>query len=276
MSVMKLYKYMTFDVFIKFIKSSSLKLTPFFQLNDPFELKLSKTQKEDWDRKVSESIFSHIKELSSDRVLDEDNIFYGVMAFSKNKGNVPMFAYYAEEHKGVMLEFTVNIGNEIDLLQNFRLKKSMIFLDVSYETERTKDIFKSSIKLENCNTKHIDWSHEDEVRIVGDFRYADDVFCNDEFSIKPDRTERWDIPDVDWVQKWKKIINHSKQIFHPILKIQSQSLTGIYLGGNGDEEALKKICNLSTLERYSSLNGNIFKYKVSDNDFSLIEEKVIL
>lgn len=258
---MKVYKYTSIKNLRSILQNTAIKCTPYFQLNDPFELRLSELQLKDWGKKVESSIFNSIEGLAPERFFKDKFSYYGVISFSRVKASLPMFAYYADEHKGAMLEFDLTEGQEASEFFVQDLKNNIRFLNVEYSKERTNDIFESSIKIEHCNVKHDSWEHESEVRFVADFRYACCVCNNGGESIKPNENSSGGSLEV--VSKWKKIIN-SGDVFHPLFKFNPLALTGIYLGCNADENNIKKMLT----EKFCHLKGNVFKYKVG-NDFSL-------
>jgi len=173
---MKVYKY-TPHINL-FLKSSSLKLTPSFQLNDPFEAKLT-------DEYISNTKLEMDKLLKNNKLtegfaknLSNNGKYKGIISLSMKKCDIKMLSHYAENHSGGILEFTIeDIGDGIDnktSLFNGR-SKSYNFGSVEYLSERNKsgsldpDYFSKGF----CFEKFIDWDEEEEVRYLSDFRDVD-------------------------------------------------------------------------------------------------------
>lgn len=83
-----------------------------------------------------------------------------VSCFSKTNQSIPMWAYYANSHQGVCLEYDMQILNQCDHYQS-NLKKSI--QEVTYtESFNLHDIHNPTISFQ----KSAQWAHEKECRIV--------------------------------------------------------------------------------------------------------------
>jgi hypothetical protein len=94
----------------------------------------------------------------------------GVCCFTSQKDNMPMWAHYSDNHKGLMIEFDPN--EDIPFFAGLKVK---------YTEKLSKVVFKKSFArtiYEICRIKHNTWSYEKEYRI---FRL---VFGKHKFNMK--------------------------------------------------------------------------------------------
>ncbi|HBC3592985.1 TPA: DUF2971 domain-containing protein [Vibrio parahaemolyticus] len=175
---MKVYKY-TPHINL-FLNSSSLKLTPSFQLNDPFEAKFS----DEYIRSVKDQMISVLgsDELVGhvDKNLENNGKYRGIISLSEIECDIKMLSHYAENHSGGILEFTIeDIDDGIDnivSLFNGR-SKTYNFGFVRYLESRNKkaSLTSKDIFTGVCFEKYISWGEEKEVRYLSDFRNVDYV-----------------------------------------------------------------------------------------------------
>ena len=123
-----------------------MKISRFFDLNDPFEL-LGADLGDQEDRRL----FSEIKEdLHKNR---------GLLCFSKSWDNPVLWSHYADKHRGICLGFdipderltpVIYTKEPIKLAQDKRIHK----------TKPSKKIIKNLMR-----TKFVDWRYESEFRV---------------------------------------------------------------------------------------------------------------
>ena len=107
-SNMKLYKYTPY--INAFLESSALPLTPMWQLNDPFEAKLTDHFIDSFENSMRESRldFSELLIAESVKNLKENGRYKGIVSFSKRRFDTLMMTHYGDEHRGGVLEFEVD------------------------------------------------------------------------------------------------------------------------------------------------------------------------
>ncbi len=117
-----------------------------------------------------------VKNIGVDTFKDhyEDSSIY---CFSKRKNSIPMFSYYADEHRGIAIEFQFShielpCGIPIGKLENSKpshdgkiiigdVKYPSTFPELNYHRLRGQDQLVYSLIF----TKYFEWNHEDEFRI---------------------------------------------------------------------------------------------------------------
>lgn len=163
----KIYKYLPYrnNMFDDF----SLRATQKGGLNDPFEL-----------NPAEETINSIIKQNSGDNIFDDitsfrDQIYLtdtGIISFTENYNNLLMWSHYANEHRGLVIEF-----DHIKLLNYFinKLGKELPIERVQYNRERFSPLRTGSNNSEMYLTKSDDWIYEKEHRILPKLCLADSI-----------------------------------------------------------------------------------------------------
>lgn len=87
----------------------------------------------------------------------------GIYCLTTNKNSLPMWAHYANRHKGVMIEF--NVSNSV-----FEKAIPITYIDsINVVKIRKKNEFTKleSILYDSLGVKHSSWSYENEYRIKG-------------------------------------------------------------------------------------------------------------
>jgi hypothetical protein len=209
------YKYTTLRP--NFFKEPMLRATPFRALNDPFEGNLNKQQV--YDAIKNMDIF-YAAETNSLNELEDSGVedltsslkgdFYdvGIISFTEDFTNPLMWAHYADEHRGMVIEF----NNEEPLFEDSRKlsgERKCRFgdntLGDTYEFPQ-KVIYRREIpsfeRLESMTpnsrseyhwkkflqriffTKANDWIYEKEMRSVLRLCDADKVICEDNENIR--------------------------------------------------------------------------------------------
>ncbi|HGE6071706.1 TPA: DUF2971 domain-containing protein [Vibrio cholerae] len=332
---MKVYKY-TPHINL-FLNSSSLKLTPSFQLNDPFETKLT----EDYIERITQNIQKSTNdEKMIKRIRDrfrDSGKYHGVVSLSKKKCDIKMLSHYANDHLGGILEFTISdidrtYKNKTDLFSR-NSEVDYNFGEVAYlETRnRSQPISADYVFSDVCFEKFIDWKDEEEVRYLSDYRLVDyilipveafvkkyyehlkendgflgikfvgyeysvifksnsvDSSCIKEKVVKTGKNkeliERFfgrsileykevngvvelklevgNPTHVVFLNAWNRLIDSGYE-FHPMINVDPEKLTGIYLGARFSENSIDK----TLFKKYINLKGNVKKLYISPNDFS--------
>lgn len=175
----KLYKYFSADVLeLVFLKeeSCSIKFSKPEDYNDPYELFLGV------DLSVTLNLLASYNEIV--RELPQ----HPTTCFSKSPAVAPMWAHYAENHSGFVIEF------DLDAIQGGF--ERILIRDVSYKDEPSDSIAKhlhmaagtkkprhayflqQIVMSEAYFSKHTSWSYEQECRLVDQEGHCDDINGN--------------------------------------------------------------------------------------------------
>ncbi len=212
---------------INAIKDDKLWLSKYWNLNDPFEynkIYLSEPQNKesDYGYILMKNIFEHIKE----------NIL--LTCFTQDiENNLPMWAHYANNHKGFCVQYEVDnpklitpviygdfknkINNGLMEYINLCVKKNMTPKEVEYLNEM------NSLIIQCFSYKNTIWSYEKELRLFN-FKYLEN---SDE--IKGIKGKAFDLNDL------------------------GIKLTGVYLGINfldDYRENIAQICRNKNINMY--------------------------
>jgi len=176
---MKLYKYMTPSSGKKFLESACLRITPHTCLNDPFEIRLS-SQTEKQLNAVDQSLDF---DLSTE--IQQFMGRHGVISLTETYDNLLMWSHYADEHKGIVVEFDVDIKDPFSLFSTVDAPKSANakFDKVRYRKRRN---YPYTITKSNINdvaehyylTKSDEWIYEKEYRFIVPFTMFNKVLVN--------------------------------------------------------------------------------------------------
>jgi len=99
---------------------------------------------------------------------------YGILSLTKTNKNLLMWAHYADDHRGavVELEFDDEFLYQDDPNRKFASA-------VKYSRERARIPINEDILMEHFFVKSPEWKYEEEIRVIRRLEHADDV-------IKPD------------------------------------------------------------------------------------------
>ncbi|HGB6087222.1 TPA: hypothetical protein ACIVVW_004503, partial [Salmonella enterica subsp. enterica serovar 16:l,v:-] len=274
--------------------------------------------------------------------LDNNGDYSGIVSLTTKKGGLMMMSHYADNHRGGFLEFTISddIGEGINNRINLFIKNDHIHYHcgpVTYADKDNRGFSYSNNNIDDiylaCFEKGYEWSVEEEIRYVADFRKADyfilpvnnlldyyvsriddvigyevenecvsfiyrdfednhlklrarkiqDIFfaiimSKDEvgtlrlsedmktiyFDINKDG-ENFIIPFM----KLNRLVKDNIH-FYPMLNVNPDTLTGVYLGARFDRKDLHS----EDLYKFKNLGCNIYSCELSDIDFSLEFNKV--
>jgi len=159
---------------------------------------------------------------------------FGVFCVSRNPCNALMWAHYANDHKGFLVEFKIDFSTRLPK----RLLEPMIPLEVRYTNERPIiDWAAGAEKLElYLLTKSEDWAYEEEERILntetgpGLYPYSRELFLH---SV----TAGVNMSDPDFELLKKAVYEASEEIGKPIplyrAKLSATSYK-VYIPGHPD------------------------------------------
>ena len=190
---MKLYKYMQYRP--EFFNNFLIRLTPFNDLNDPFEGSLSF---EYYEKFLSENFSNNFNLEEIYGITLEDYEEIGIISLTEDPANILMWSHYADEYKGLVVEFSFEKDNQKNLLKNYSFPKKDVFgietfypKKVHYSNYRFGIVFPEEIKSEKFEyplkrfnerflfTKANDWMYEKEYRIVMQLKKADVILIKE-------------------------------------------------------------------------------------------------
>lgn len=205
-----LYKYMPLRE--DFFKNLMIRATPVNALNDPFEGHFYKEQVRDANRNHEEYYKKNGKNVHE---MDESELNYsigviqseffdlGILSFTEDFNNPLMWAHYADEHKGMVVEFDFNEPFFMDSLKEINGRKSRFgrsplgdyyefpekveYRRVMPSFAREEDSSPDSMREFHWKkfnktilfTKANDWIYEKEQRSIMRLKDADSIICND-------------------------------------------------------------------------------------------------
>lgn len=167
---------------IEVLRNCSIRFTQPGAFNDPFEFQPDVTFGDD-DRKgipqmappgtSSPDIYGAIlkgvtsKEAKARELLNRLNGRFGILSLANSPGSLPMWAYYAENHKGFVIEFDQSHEFFVHLGGNSALRPVTYSVDrPRYAMGRLTPEQDLELSRQVMTTKGPQWRHEEEVRIV--------------------------------------------------------------------------------------------------------------
>jgi len=157
---------------LKTLENSSIWLSSYTQLNDPYELsgmyididKLTRLGYQANDIDYLQRLFEGLK-----------NTMYIASFTDSMTNNLPMWAHYANNHKGFCVKYLVknklsirNVIYESQRIQMARTLEGYIQMDRQHINEEieARNTFYSILISEIFNLKHISWHSENEYRLL--------------------------------------------------------------------------------------------------------------
>ncbi|EGR1894341.1 DUF2971 domain-containing protein [Vibrio vulnificus] len=206
-----LYKYMPMRA--GFFEDPMIRATPVMALNDPFEGAFNEQQVKDADRNQTDFYKQNGKQtyefdeyelngIAGDIQMDLFGL--GVISLTEDYNNPLMWAHYADEHKGCVVEFDFSKPFFMDSIFELNGRPSRFgksYLGDTYEfpekvdyrrvmpdfsrkeQSAPDDLFEFHWNKFNRTilyTKSNDWIYEKEQRIVVPLRHADSIICKDD------------------------------------------------------------------------------------------------
>lgn len=186
----KFYKYAPVKDVLLVVRNSTLKFTSPDEFNDPFDiypyfpreglgkmLERIRMENDDGAPRFSSREFTKMLKVADTQEFRKIiALKTAVTCFSKSALILPMWAHYADEHKGCVLEFEITYEEAVDAATSFLQQKRYKDLDlltpyeVTYSDKRPKSYDKNgstnSQSLSALFTKSNQWEYEQEVRCV--------------------------------------------------------------------------------------------------------------
>lgn len=205
-----LYKYMSLRS--DYFKIPMIRATPAHFLNDPFEGHFNKRQVLDADRNHGGYYQSQGKAIAEAEDMDIDGQMgviqeeisdLGILSFTEDFNNPLMWAHYADEHRGMVVEFDFNepfFEDSILEVDGRRSRFGKSYLSDFYEFPEKVDYRRTMPSFERVElsapdsmeefhwgkfyrailfTKGNDWIYEKEQRSIVRLRDADSIICDD-------------------------------------------------------------------------------------------------
>lgn len=143
-------------------------------MNDPFELSPDQdTLDKILEDAHREDFFQQISEYASDEGFDDT----GIISFTESYNNLLMWSHYADEHKGIVIEFDYHA---LKTHFNKILSVSNSIERVLYNRERHEVLPCTTSPKRNLLTKSDDWIYEKEHRVITKVSNADYFVINKE------------------------------------------------------------------------------------------------
>jgi hypothetical protein len=102
--------------------------------------------------------------------IDEIDSTFGILSLTKTKENLLMWAHYADDHRGAVIEFEFD---DIFLYWNDPDRK--FAKQVEYLNDRAKIPVNEDVLMEHFFTKSPEWKYEEEFRIIRHLNHADKI-----------------------------------------------------------------------------------------------------
>jgi len=147
----RVYKFYPQRWALEAIQRKRLKISPFRELNDPFEFLAANVKKKE-DR---DSFAAAIASLSKD---------HGLISFSKSWENPVIWSHYADSHRGIALGFDIP-KDQLEKIE-YVSERIEISKDKRFDTETIS-------KIKRLKFDH--WSYEKERRLIYKLPLADPV-----------------------------------------------------------------------------------------------------
>lgn len=298
---MKVYKYMSMDIFKAFEKNNTLRLTKSHSQNDPFEFSLSYIDLHNLYKKSEyKEDFTEFMNMS------------GCVSMTTDKENIYMWSHYADNHKGVMIEFTFDENEPENLFlgsanvyKNSPIKQPTGFLHAPVDYKKSRRLETSNGDLENIiNTlyfrKSKAWDKESEYRFILPFTETREILLtqkgldtllenieldgfkerfvnnneNEKYIFKIDALSVNHLLTIKCIHILHKIWKTESTECIFVVKMNTDKLTGIYFGCRSDVNqcGIKNDTSYFDGKFYSVMNDSIqgiYQAEVDANDFKL-------
>lgn len=244
---MSIFKYMStklyngreeINLLEKVFEDKFLRFSSPLNFNDPFEFRcpieyLNPSNSNDLNNLINNTFD---KNQFHNTALDNELRNIGILCLSANNKNILMWSYYANNHKGIVLEFD---KNHLFFTESNEDKKLIHGLKkVKYQRFKPKPkSIEEYIYQDIYLTKNLIWKKEQEYRMTILLDESDNV---DKYNIK----------------------------------FPSELIKAVYLGVKTDNKDCQYIINLKQKKEWEHLN--IYKFGMDENNYNLISYKLEL
>lgn len=271
---MKLYKYLRPDKTI-ILKNESIRYTQASFFNDPFELlpyiesivdensfskfmnNALKTKHTEIEYKFFEEGMKKLKNVFTQPALNfgvelatmYKNDFdktHGILSLTKTKNNLVMWAHYALDHTGFLIEFNQNLwkpdlgrilNTKIIQLKNVKYSKERPIIPSIIEQFKNENGFEK-FYIDFLTTKSMHWKYEKEIRLIRDLKDATEKIKENTF----------------------------------LFSFNTNAISSIILGVNIKPTAKEEILSFIQEPRYSHVK--VFQAQLHKTEYKLIFEKL--
>jgi hypothetical protein len=174
---MILYKYMTSERLISLLETAKVRLTQFFDQNDPYECSIALLPLEREKEEALEDDY-HAERIEVEAKFRREYSQFGMLCLTEHYNNLLMWSHYAENHRGAVVgfdtsnqffnsreklyEFTYGLSEKELNIRGFGTVKRM-----NYVTLRKHISLGDYYSLDDIFfTKSIHWQYEGEYRIL--------------------------------------------------------------------------------------------------------------
>lgn len=250
---MGIYKYMktkTYDkngetnLLKKVFEDKTLRFTSPLSFNDPFELNpYIKNLINEEKHIVVDAVSAHINSIGKAhefyKKIRTDLLEHtGMLCLSGKQDNLLMWAHYADEHRGIVLEF----DKSHPFLLNPILKENT---DLLFALEKVKY---------NKNRPHID----------------SDAYLEKEKQIFLIKSKDWEYEDEYRMMLLLDELDNSSNKYN--IEFPSEMIKSIYIGCQAEKETIKYIHSLKQQVQWKHLK--VFKMKIDTIDYKLIPREI--
>ncbi|MGR5136237.1 DUF2971 domain-containing protein [Vibrio jasicida] len=270
---------------MKFLSNGLIRLTQSECLNDPFELRLTDHTSSKLDYSVT--MTDGCKEIIHGSIgVTGVMSQLGVVSLTESKDNLLMWSHYADSHKGIVIEFEINMSNPYDLFllsDDISITSNATFDRVQYKKTRWLD--------EQCDTGYHDvlkhyiltksdeWIYEKEHRFVLPFSFSSDILISKEFferhcSHLSDLLIGSDDSAVKHLNLNSNEVIHEKMSFWinndlMMLRVRPSSVTGVYIGSNCCEAEFRNEIVENEYKFLNETNCSLYKCYPDKSRFEL-------
>ncbi|PPE16887.1 DUF2971 domain-containing protein [Escherichia coli] len=225
--IMKFYKYVGAETAKVIIQNSTLRFTSPVNFNDPFDY-FPAVQEEGFrkfTRRINDEIgdgvkryktnhretSKHLQSLRSGEFRDLYTRNMSISCFSKSPFILPMWAHYADNHEGCVIEFEFISDSPLVVeylsLGISELSQILISFEVNYSEERPP-LFDENGRTDGpntgfhaCLTKAKEWEYEQEMRVVtkqpeGIYPFERSQMTGLYFGMKIDKKDKADLSRI--------------------------------------------------------------------------------
>src|SRR5262245_50550688 len=138
---MRVYKFLNAEFALKDVREHRIKIAEIWDLNDPFEL-------------IPFDLSDGRIRLAMEMTRDDLNKTHGLICFSAKYSNPVLWSHYADNHKGICLEF--DVAEDIYVKAVTYIKNRLPFPESELDEKLTAQML---------FTKFDAWQYEEEVRV---------------------------------------------------------------------------------------------------------------
>ncbi|PSU20403.1 hypothetical protein CTM97_17930 [Photobacterium phosphoreum] len=227
--MIKLYKYLSEDVALKFIENPILRVTQSWDLNDPFECLIAQSDKAFLNNIKNGDLSTHMESFMS---------LHGIISLSETPDNLLMWSHYAGNHKGAVIEFTIDESDPFNLFNvcHIPISSDATLRKVNYRKNRKAPLNNSLEDLRNHYylTKSDEWIYEKEYRYI--FPITSIRFMKSS-SKQTGLVELFESPDCkNKIDAWNDSVKNRDMFF---VGINEKRITKIILGCNANISKFK-------------------------------------